>query len=376
MRLANMAVLAHAATVMGVLTLAVPAQAADNGWYLGLGAGASNSLLDYDKTKQALSDGGFAYSHSDDDQDAAFRAFAGYRLHRNFALEGGYFDLGEFSHRAITVPQGQLDTTVRVRGLNLDLVGFLPMTEKLSLLGRVGAHYAKAKTHMMGTGAVATDMHDHKYSWNPKVGAGLQYDFTPMLAARAEWDHYRIRDVAHDRSRVNAYMASLVMSFGTAPQAVPVATTPVADEPAPAPEPVAPVAETGPSLKSASYTEESLFPFDSAELKPQGRTQLDQLAKEVRDMPYDRVTVTGHASRTGTDEYNMRLSERRAQAVRDYLVTTGGLDASRMVIYAKGESEPITRPEDCPGTDERNDTQLQKCLQPDRRVRVEVNAAK
>lgn len=373
MRLANMVGLAQAATVMGVLVLAMPAQAADSGWYLGLGAGASNSLLNYDKTKQGLNDAGVTYSISDDDQDAAFRLFAGYRLHRNLALEGGYFDLGEFSHRISTLPEGQLDTSVRVRGLNMDLVGFLPMTDKLSLLGRVGAHYAKANTDMTGSGAVATDMHGHKYSWNPKAGLGLQYDFTPRLAGRAEWDHYRIRDLAHDRSRVNAYMASLVMSFGGAPQAVPVSTTPVVAEPAPAPQPVA---ETGPSLKSSSYTEESLFPFDSAELKPEGRTELDQLAKEVRGMPYDRVTVTGHASRSGTDEYNMRLSERRAQAVRDYLVSNGGLDASRMLVIAKGESEPVTRPQDCPGTDERNDAQLQKCLQADRRVRVEVNAAK
>lgn len=366
--------LAKAIGMAGILVLGAPAWAQYEGWYGGAGFGVSNGVLDYDRTRQALADQGFTATIDDDTEDTTWRLFAGYRFNPHFAVEGGYYDLGDFNYRASTTPAGALEGRVQARGLNLDLVGFLPLSQRLSALARIGAHYARVEDDFVGRGGVVVNnMHSRDHSWNAKAGLGLQYDITDRLSARAEWDHYRVRDEAHGRWGVNTYTANLLWSFGRAPQAVPVAaTTPV--EPAPATP--APVQDTGPSLKSASYSEESLFAFDSAELKPEGRRDLDQLATDVRNMPYERITISGHASRTGSDDYNMQLSARRAQAVRDYLVNTGGLDGTRMVVQPKGETEPITRPEECPGSDERNDPQLQKCLQPDRRVRVDVTGPK
>lgn len=88
---------------------------------------------------------------NEDDRGNACKAFIGRPLSPNWAVEAGYFDLGRFGLDAATVPAGTVTSITRIQDLNLDLVGTLPITERWSLLGRVGAAYAETKSS--GTGA-------------------------------------------------------------------------------------------------------------------------------------------------------------------------------------------------------------------------------
>ena len=84
------------------------------------------------------------------------------------------------------------------------------------------------------------------------------------------------------------------------------------------------------------------FAFDSAEILPSARAQLDAIAAGIRMLPADqKVVIEGHTDAVGTDEYNESLSQRRAQSVRRYLVAAHGLEASRLNAVGLGEHNPL-----------------------------------
>lgn len=84
------------------------------------------------------------------------------------------------------------------------------------------------------------------------------------------------------------------------------------------------------------------FAFDSADILPAARTQLDALAEGIKMLaPQSIVTVEGHTDAVGSDAYNLELSRVRARAVRDYLVQRHGIDAARLKTAAYGEGRPI-----------------------------------
>jgi outer membrane protein OmpA-like peptidoglycan-associated protein len=84
------------------------------------------------------------------------------------------------------------------------------------------------------------------------------------------------------------------------------------------------------------------FGFDSAEIAATARPQLDALAEGIKLLPPSAVVmVEGHTDAVGTDEYNQRLSQRRAHAVKEYLVKQHGIDAKRLVDTGLGKSQPI-----------------------------------
>ncbi|HTM62175.1 MAG TPA: OmpA family protein [Burkholderiales bacterium] len=149
---------------------------------------------------------------------------------------------------------------------------------------------------------------------------------------------------------------------------------PVAAAPAPAPEPQALAATepAAPVIEKITLNADVLFPFNSAELLPGGQTKLDQLAQDARGANVDRVVLTGHADRIGSEDYNQQLSEERAQAVADYLAQKG-VDSTRITAEGKGKSDPVTGSE-CNnlGKDSNKNQKLIACLQPDRRVDAEL----
>jgi outer membrane protein OmpA-like peptidoglycan-associated protein len=84
------------------------------------------------------------------------------------------------------------------------------------------------------------------------------------------------------------------------------------------------------------------FAFDSADILPAARAQLDALAEGIKLLaPESIVTVEGHTDAVGSDAYNLELSRVRARAVRDYLVQRHGIDAARLKTVAYGERRPI-----------------------------------
>jgi OOP family OmpA-OmpF porin len=314
-----------------------------------------------------------------DESDTAFKLFGGYQFNRNFALEGGYFNLGKFGFTSTTVPAGTLNGQIKLQGLNLDLVGTLPLSERFSAIARIGAQSAMARDSFSGTGAVSVlNPSPSKRELNYKVGVGLQYEVSRSFLLRAEAERYRINDAVGNHGGVNVVSLSLVMPFGRAPatvQRTAMLPTYVAPAPLPAPEPVVariePVAAAVvvPDRRRVSFSADSLFSFDQWTVRPEGKTALDTFARELKGTEFDMIAVEGHTDRLGSQAYNQKLSSRRAESVKDYLVA-GGIAAGKISAVGKSESAPVTKPNDCHGA--KPSPTLIACLQPDRRVEVEV----
>lgn len=96
------------------------------------------------------------------------------------------------------------------------------------------------------------------------------------------------------------------------------------------------------------------FAFDSTEILPAARTQLDALADGIKLLaPNSIVMVEGHTDAVGSEAYNLELSRGRARAVRDYLVQRHGIDAARLKTVGYGESRPIDRADPTAGVNRR-----------------------
>lgn len=147
-----------------------------------------------------------------------------------------------------------------------------------------------------------------------------------------------------------------------APAVKPVAVAAVA----PAPDPVKPLPQ------KISFSGDALFAFDKAVLKPEGKVMLDDLASQLDGATYDNIIATGHTDRFGSNAYNQKLSERRAHAVKDYLVSKN-VQAGRIDAEGRGETQPVTKSGDCRGA---KSARVVACLQPDRRVDIEMKGTK
>jgi OOP family OmpA-OmpF porin len=149
-----------------------------------------------------------------------------------------------------------------------------------------------------------------------------------------------------------------------APRVAAAAPLPEKRAAAPAPARVAP--------QTINFSADALFAFDKSVLKPEGKARLDEFARQLSGAQYDAIFVIGHTDRFGSDEYNQKLSERRANAVKDHLVSRD-VPANRVNAGGKGETQPVTQAGDCQGA---KSVKVIACLQPDRRVHVEVTGTK
>ena len=149
-----------------------------------------------------------------------------------------------------------------------------------------------------------------------------------------------------------------------------------APAPAPAPAPAAPkkaeAAAVKPAPQKINFSADALFDFDKAVIKPKGQSMLDDLVMTLKGATYEVILAIGHTDRIGSVKYNQKLSVRRAEAVKQYLVRKG-IAANRIYAEGKGKSQPVTKPGDCKG---KNAQALSACLQPDRRGDGEVTGSK
>ncbi len=125
-------------------------------------------------------------------------------------------------------------------------------------------------------------------------------------------------------------------------------------------------------IEKVTLSSDVLFEFDKAELRPEGQAKLDELAKTAQGAKVEQVVIVGHADRIASDKYNQDLSERRAESVRRYLAARG-VEEQRVKAEGRGEKEPVTGNECAKmGPERGSNRKLVQCLQPDRRVEVEL----
>ena len=364
---------------LSLLALAVVAsplaRAGDGDWYAGFNIGQSRATIDNPRITSGLLQSGFnTTSIHDDDRDLGYKLFGGYSFNRYWALEGGYFNMGEFGFTANTLPAGTLDGRIKLQGVFLDVVGSLPITDKFSVFGRVGVNYARARDTFRGTGAVnVLDPNPRANDTNYKFGVGLQYAFTESLSMRAEAERYRINDAVGNKGDMDLYSVGLLYRFGAqavAPVVAPPPAPPVdcstldddhdgvnnCDDKCPATAAGTIVGPDGCPQKVVIDLRGVNFKFDypktghvdAAEISKSlavptadSIAVLNQAVDTLQRYPQVHVTVAGYTDSKGTDGYNQSLSERRAKIVYDYL-TSHGIDASRMEgPIGHGENDPI-----------------------------------
>ncbi len=231
--------------------------------------------------------------------------------------------------------------------------------EKLRPFLLVGLGYARNKVDYMG----GTDN-----SWMANVGAGVQYLVNDTFGLQADirqvWSEAKIGTPADSSSET---ISNTVLNVGAIFRFGGVTPAPVAAEPAPAPAPVAAAEPCTPNVETIEIQSEALFDFDKAVIKGKSNQALDEIVAKIKEHgDVEFVLVTGHTDRIGSDAYNQKLSERRANAVRKYLATHG-VDGARIKSEGKGESEPVV---DCKGV--RGTKPLIECLAPNRRVVVDA----
>jgi len=116
------------------------------------------------------------------------------------------------------------------------------------------------------------------------------------------------------------------------PAARPAPPPPPAAAPVPAPQP--------PAATKVTYAADAFFDFDKSVLKPEGKAKLDDLVGKIQGINLEVIIAVGHTDSIGTDAYNQKLSVRRAEAVKAYLVSKG-IEKNRVYTEGKGEKQPV-----------------------------------
>lgn len=304
----------------------------ENGWYAGAGLGVSRVKPNTDGTIYSIGNS----------RSSGGKLYLGYDISRRLSVEGYYADLGH----ADLLPTG----TVGYKDMGLSAMYYLYLPE--------GSREGLSAFIRGGVGSMLNDTtvpYKRNNDTHIMLGAGAEYGLGSGWAVRADLDLY-------DRD-AQLFSLGLMKRFGrkSEPARVPVA------EPAPAPI-VAPVVvvnpdtdgdgilnaadlcpdtpagikvdETGCKLKAVIVLEGVVFAVNSDELIGDSTTILDAAARSLKPYPELRVEVGGHTDWQGSSSYNQKLSERRANAVRRYLIGQG-IAADNLTAKGYGEVQPI-----------------------------------
>jgi OOP family OmpA-OmpF porin len=127
-----------------------------------------------------------------------------------------------------------------------------------------------------------------------------------------------------------------LVAAAPAPAPAAAAPAPAARPPAPAPAPT----PQPPAATKVTYAADAFFDFDKSVLKPEGKAKLDDLVGKIQGINLEVIIAVGHTDSVGSDAYNQRLSVRRAESVKAYLVSKG-IEKNRVYTEGKGEKQPV-----------------------------------
>ncbi|RBO12083.1 porin OmpA [Pantoea sp. 3_1284] len=343
------------AIAVALAGFATVAQAApkDDTWYTGAKLGWSQ----YHDTGYY----GNGYANNDGpthESQLGAGAFLGYQANPYLGFELGYDWLGRMPNKG-----DNINGAFKAQGVQLAAKLSYPIADDLDVYTRLGGMVWRADSTQNNT-LTGERRSDHDTGVSPLAAVGVEYAVTKNWATRLDYQWVNnIGDAGTVGARPDNGMLSVGVAyrFGQDEAGAPIAA------PAPAP---APVVET----KRFTLKSDVLFTFNKSTLKPEGQQALDQLYSQLSSMdPKDgSVVVLGFTDRIGSDQYNQKLSEKRAQSVVDYLVSKG-IPANKISARGMGESNPVTG-NTCDNVKGRN--ALIDCLGPDRRVEIDVKGIK
>jgi len=388
----------HALTLIAAAVMvATSATAAERtGFYVGGDVGQANwnvTQSDANAVAQAvaesLSTRVFGTVNADkgklSDTDMTYSLFVGYQFVPWLAVEAAYMDLGKEDIRATGTytyavvppiipppPTGGTyrgDLSFESTGWAASLLPMLPIGDSWNLYGRLGYYMgdnkATGRFSVQDTlaGAPVGAPREDRISQSDNSGSflwgvGASYTWNQRVSMRLEYDN--IADVAetgNDKTDVERFTLGLVYRFGDVEEAMPVAAAAPVAAVAAAPTkcadsdndgvcdtadrcPNTPAGDrVGPKGCSCDVTIRTHFAFDSAELTAEDKAELDRIAARLTELEFVGGTATGHTDSVGDEAYNQKLSERRAQAVVDYLAAKG-VAPGRVTAIGMGETKP------------------------------------
>lgn len=308
-------------------------------WYVGAGLGVNN------------------YEHiatqNGQDDPYAWDVFAGYMFNDYFGAEIGFRDLGNADWT-----NGATSNDAGVKGSTLGLVGIWPLANRWSLSAEAGAMYYSLE-NSQNNGITSS-----KYSTNdfaPYLGAGVGYNFTDNLKLQAKYRRYENLNDDYNIVEADSNYWGLELSyrFGSPAAAAPVAAAVIAAAPVDSDNdgvyddkdqcPATPVTHKVDSVGCTIYenvkNKEDVgsiqFANDSAVVKKVFYKDIERLANYLNKNPEFTVEIAGHASNVGKPDYNMVLSDKRADAVAQILVEKYGISKNRVTSNGYGVTQPL-----------------------------------
>ncbi|WP_213991917.1 porin OmpA [Sodalis sp. dw_96] len=286
-------------------------------------------------------------------------AFLGYQANPYLGFELGYDWLGRMPYKG-SVNNGAF----KAQGVSLAAKLSYPLTDDLDIYTRLGGMVWRADAKANYNNGSNGRLSDNDTGVSPMAAIGFEYAITQDWATRL--DYQWVNNIG-DASTVGARPDNGMLSVGVSYRFGQGTPAPVVTPAAPAP---APVVQT----KHFTLRSDVLFNFNKSTLKPEGQQALDQLYSQLSSLdPKDgSVVVLGYTDRIGSEQYNLKLSQARAQSVVTYLISKG-IPSDKISARGMGKSNPVTG-NTCDNVKGR--AALITCLAPDRRVEIEVKGYK
>lgn len=288
-----------------------------HGWYVGAGTGLT-------EVSPEGSSGGF---YVEDDRDWGYKLFAGWRFLPHWGAEVSYVNTGKAGLGNVNpaIADDISDATISYQIPTIAANYYLRGPERdLDVFGRIGLS------------AITNSVSDDRIPYEKQtpiqlnLGIGVEWRFDDKWFARAAYDGFD-NDASMFAISIGRYFARHD-AHRTLPEPQPPAPTPapVTEKPAP-PEPVC--AQFNGAIDAIQ------FAVDSATLNDVSQARLQDAADSLRQFPDIRIQIEAHTDSSASEDYNLALSDRRANAIRDYLIELG-IDASRLSAVGLGESQP------------------------------------